>query len=221
MEWYPSVRMSEGRSRIGSSLLGCVAVFAAAGATTASAQGVGWSSPIVVGLFAVTLLCLIGAMWAYDVWLHTRRHWLSWRWSRPTRHLSNTWAYPVRRRWKHEAHLAASVCVNMADRLDRFIRTRQSRRRRIYPTDRLTAFDNETLTLYENEFQYSLLTLCDELKWFDVDVFRIHIEISHPTSLTNDSDLPPLLRKTAYQLRRMGRSRSRFRGGAPSFRSRD
>jgi hypothetical protein len=57
--------MREHRPQIGAALLGSVAVFVAAGATTAASNVAGWGNPIVIGLLALALLCLAGALIAF------------------------------------------------------------------------------------------------------------------------------------------------------------
>jgi hypothetical protein len=57
--------MGEHRSRIGAALLASVAVFGAAAASTAASNAAGWDDPIVLGLLAFALLCLIGALIAF------------------------------------------------------------------------------------------------------------------------------------------------------------
>jgi len=57
--------MGEHRSRIGAALLGCVAVFAAAGASTVATKTAEWGNPIVIGLLAAAALCLALALWAF------------------------------------------------------------------------------------------------------------------------------------------------------------
>ena len=54
--------MGEHRSRIGAALLASVAVFVAAAASTAASNAAGWGNPIVIGLLAAALLCLIGSV---------------------------------------------------------------------------------------------------------------------------------------------------------------
>lgn len=57
--------MGEHRSRIGAALLASVAVFVAAGATTAANNTAGWGNPIVIGLLVFALLCLVGSLIAF------------------------------------------------------------------------------------------------------------------------------------------------------------
>lgn len=57
--------MREHRSQIGAALLASVAVFLAAGATTAATNTAGWANPIVIGLLALALLCLVGSLIAF------------------------------------------------------------------------------------------------------------------------------------------------------------
>jgi hypothetical protein len=57
--------MGEHRSRIGAALLASVAVFGAAGASTAASNVAGWDDPIVIGLLALALICLIAALVAF------------------------------------------------------------------------------------------------------------------------------------------------------------
>jgi hypothetical protein len=46
-------------------LLASVAVFVAAAASTAASNAAGWGNPIVIGLLAAALLCLIGSVAAF------------------------------------------------------------------------------------------------------------------------------------------------------------
>jgi hypothetical protein len=57
--------MGEHRSQIGAVLLASVAVFGAAGGTTAATNADGWGNPAVFGLFAFALLCLVGSLFAF------------------------------------------------------------------------------------------------------------------------------------------------------------
>ncbi len=63
---YPyALDMGEHRSRIGAALLGSAAVFMAAAASTAASNAAGWCNPIVIGLLASALACLIGSVIAF------------------------------------------------------------------------------------------------------------------------------------------------------------
>ena len=120
--------MRPNRSGIGAALFGSTTAFAAAGATNASAQGTGWSNPFTLAMFVAGIACLAATVWAYDAPSSIRRAWFERRWNLSTRSLHRTWAGPIRATWREEAHRLARYFYSVADEIDGFIDTRQSKR---------------------------------------------------------------------------------------------